>query len=91
MKQLPREKTISISRRREEHTMAMQRCLAAGVGILLSVSSIASLSIFFLQGFHVSGFNLSESLMHWIGAMTIGSLGGLTTIVYRAFFPNPPT
>jgi len=38
------------------------------------------------EGFHAWGFNLDTSLMHWIGAATIGMVGTLTMLVYKAFF-----
>jgi hypothetical protein len=77
-----------MGRKRIEHEIAMQRRLVTVVCRLFGVSCVEALTIFYLQGFHVFGFNLPESLMHWIGAVTIGSLGTLATIVFRAFFSS---
>jgi hypothetical protein len=85
---MPRKTSAPIGRKRIEHEIAMQRRLATFVCLLLGVCCIGALTIFYLQGFHAFGFNLPESLMHWIGAATIGSLGTLATIVFRAFFSS---
>jgi hypothetical protein len=68
------------------HKAAMQRFLASFVCILFSISCLAVLALFYLQGFHVFGFHLEAGLMRWIGSVTIGALGGLMVVVYKAFF-----
>jgi len=71
---------------RAAHNMAMERGLAQYVCALLGVCLVATLTIFFLQGFHAWGFNLDTSLMHRIGWATICMVGTLATLVYKAFF-----
>lgn len=71
---------------RATHNMAMERGLARYVCALLGVSVVTALALFCLEGFHAWGFNLDVSLMHWIGGATIGMVGTLAMLVYRAFF-----
>jgi hypothetical protein len=47
---------------------------------------VATMAIFFLQGFHVWGFTLEISLLRWLGGATIGEIGGLLVIAFRASF-----
>ncbi len=47
---------------------------------------LATMGIYFLQGFHVWGFQLDAALLHWIGAATVGEIGGLLTLTIRAVF-----
>ena len=68
--------------------MGLQRLLASVISGLLICECFAGLGIFFLQGFHFAGFNLPDRLMHWIGAVTIGTTGTLAAIVYRAVFSS---
>jgi hypothetical protein len=70
----------------EKHQIKMQQWLAVAALILFSVSCIAALTLFYLQGFHWGGFNLPDNLMHWLGAVTVGTLASLALIVYQALF-----
>jgi hypothetical protein len=54
--------------------------LFAAYGFLLA----ATIAIFFLQGFHAWGFSLETSLLKWLGAATIGEIGGLLYITFKA-------
>ena len=75
-----------IDRARAEHEMNMQKFLALFSSCALSGTTAVALGLFFLQGFHAWGFQLDNSLMHWIGAATIGSIASLAATVYGAFF-----
>ena len=74
-------------RKREEHEIRMRTWLAVFACGLLGVCCLAALSMFFFQGFCSAGFHLPDPILHWIAVVTIGSLGGLTGIVYRGLFP----
>ena len=78
-----------LAREKARHEMAMQRLLAGFVCSWLLGSSVACLSLFFLQGFKPMGFHLDPALMQWIGGATIGEFGMLAPIVYRGFFRSP--
>jgi hypothetical protein len=45
-----------------------------------------TMALFFLQGFRTGGFHLEEATMHWLGAATIGEIGGLLTRTFGYFF-----
>ena len=69
-----------------DHTFHLQnqivRFLLRAYGGLLA----ASVLIFLLQGFGIWGFKLSETVLKFIGAGTIGEIGGLLTLTLRAVF-----
>ncbi|MBA7496880.1 hypothetical protein ES702_07489 [subsurface metagenome] len=54
--------------------------------IVYSGMLICTFTIYFLQGFKWRGFDLSYSLLNWLGAATIGEVGGLLALVYGALF-----
>jgi hypothetical protein len=56
--------------------------LLVAYGVLLC----ATMSIFFLQGFHAWGFVLDASLLKWLGGATIGEIAGLLAIAFKAVF-----
>ena len=56
--------------------------LLSAYGYLLA----ASILIFFLQGFGLWGFKLSETVLKFIGTATVGEIGGLLTLTFRAVF-----
>jgi len=66
--------------------MDMQRFLAYFLCAVLGFTNVATIALFFLQGFHLWGFQLDNSLMHWIGGATIGTIGAQAATVYGAFF-----
>jgi hypothetical protein len=78
----------TIERKTAKHEMEMQWFLAKFICAALGICCLATLSIFFLQGFGPYGFKLSERVLHWIGAVTVGEIGTLATLVYSAFFKN---
>jgi hypothetical protein len=69
-----------------EVTLAQQNkfinFLLAAYGFLL----MATLAIFFLQGFRAWGFSLDASLLKWLGGATIGEIAGLLTLTLKAVF-----
>ncbi len=69
-----------------DHTFHLQkqivRFLLTAFGGLLA----ASVVIFFLQGFGMWGFRLSETVLKFIGAGSIGEIGGLLALALRAVF-----
>lgn len=56
--------------------------LLAAYGLLL----LATMVIFFLQGFHGWGFSLDTALLKWLGGATVGEIAGLLTITLHAVF-----
>jgi len=56
--------------------------LLCAYGFLLFVTT----AIILLQGFHLWGFALDPALLKWLGAATIGEIGGLLLITFRAVF-----
>ena len=49
---------------------------------------VATVSLIYLQGFHVHGFTLESRFLNWLGGATIGEIGGLLTLTFRAVFKN---
>jgi hypothetical protein len=47
---------------------------------------VSTMLIFFLEGFHFDGFNIDVGLLKWLGGATIGEIGGLLVISFRACF-----
>jgi hypothetical protein len=69
-----------------DHTFHLQKRI---VGFLLRAYGgllAASVIIFLLQGFGTWGFKLSETVLKFIGAGTIGEIGGLLALTFRAVF-----
>ncbi len=56
--------------------------LLGAYGFLL----VATVAIVLLQGFHAWGFALEASFLRWLGAATIGEIGGLLLLTFRAVF-----
>jgi len=50
---------------------------------------LATMVIFYLQGFKTCGFKLEESLLKWLGGATIGDIAGLLTLTFGAVFKKP--
>lgn len=46
----------------------------------------STVTIIFLQGFHLWKFNLDSEFLKWLGIATIGEVGGLAALVYGALF-----
>jgi hypothetical protein len=47
---------------------------------------VATMLIFFLEGFRFKGFSLDVGLLEWLGGATLGEIGGLLTITIKATF-----
>ena len=47
---------------------------------------VATMTIFFLQGFRIANFQLDPALLKWLGGATIGEIGGLLVLTIRASF-----
>jgi hypothetical protein len=47
---------------------------------------VATMGIFFLEGFHVCRFSLDVALLKWLGGATVGEIGGLLVLTIRASF-----
>jgi hypothetical protein len=58
--------------------------LLCAYGFLLLSSTV----IIFFQGFHAWGFSLDSHLLNWLGGVTIGEIGGLLLLTFRAIFGN---
>jgi len=75
-----------VTRVTTEHTIDLQkqivRFLLRAYGCMLA----ASVLIFLLQGFAIGGFKLNETVLKFVGAATIGEIGGLLTRTVRAVF-----
>jgi hypothetical protein len=56
--------------------------LLAAYGCLL----VATMAIFFFQGFRLWGFSLDLSILKWLGGATIGEIAGLLTITINYYF-----
>lgn len=65
----------------EQQNRIINFLLAAYGGLLL-----ATITIFFLQGFKAWGFALDTSLLKWLGGATIGEVAGLLTITFKTVF-----
>jgi hypothetical protein len=50
--------------------------LLRAYGLLLA----GTMLIYFLQGFNVAGFHLDAELLRWLGAATVGEIGGLLSL-----------
>jgi hypothetical protein len=51
---------------------------------LYAFAVVATFALFFLQAFHVC--QLPESLLQWLGGATVGEIGGLLLLTFRAVF-----
>jgi hypothetical protein len=47
---------------------------------------VATVGIVFLEGFHYKDFRLPENFLMWLGAATLGEMGGLLTLTWGALF-----
>lgn len=58
------------------------RFLLWAYGALLA----ATMAIFCLQGFKLWNFSLEPALLRWLGGATVGEIGGLLLLTFRAVF-----
>lgn len=47
---------------------------------------LTTMAILLLQGFHAWGFSLDRDLLKWLGGATVGEIGGLLFLTFRATF-----
>lgn len=47
---------------------------------------VSTVAIIFLQGFNVRGFHLDLKFLMWLGAATIGEIGGVVILTVKAVF-----
>lgn len=47
---------------------------------------LTTMSIYFLQGFRLGKFWLSDSLLTWLAGATIGEIGGVLLLTFGAVF-----
>ncbi len=47
---------------------------------------VFTISVVYLQGFKLCGFNISSEFLHWLGAATVGEVAGLAFLVYSFLF-----
>jgi len=73
-----------VTRVTTEHNIGLERrivtFLLRAYGCLLAVSIV----IFLLQGFNLWGFKLSDTDLRFIGTATVGEIGGLLLLTFRA-------
>ncbi|MBA3612561.1 MAG: hypothetical protein H0W49_06525 [Nitrospirales bacterium] len=46
----------------------------------------ATVTVIFLQGFQLAGFQLEKDFLHWLGIPTVGQVAGLMVLFYGALF-----
>jgi hypothetical protein len=68
------------------HRMEMQRGALRFLYCAYGFMLVATMSTIILQGFRVGGFNLDATFLKWLGAVTLGEVGGLAVTVYGALF-----
>jgi hypothetical protein len=69
-----------------EVTLAQQNKIINFLLIAYGVLLLATMAIFFFQGFKAWGFSLDPSLLKWLGGATVGEIAGLLTITLHAVF-----
>jgi hypothetical protein len=69
-----------------EVTLAQQNKIINFLLVAYGGLLLATMAIFFFQGFKAWGFNLDSSLLKWLGGATIGEVAGLLTITLNAVF-----
>ena len=72
-----------------EHIIRSQRriilFLLCAYGFLL----VVTMGIFVMQGLNLWGFHLDNAILKWLGAATVGEIGGLLMLTFRAVFKKP--
>lgn len=59
---------------------------ASSLLILYAFMVVCTLTIYFFQGFHLWGFNLSQRSLDWLGIATIGEIGGFIAAILSSIF-----
>jgi len=68
----------------DEARVGFQRSILIFLFIAYGFLLVATIAIFFLQGFHAWGFSLDNALLKLLGAATIGEIGGLLYVTFKA-------
>ena len=66
--------------------LKMQRQLVSFLLISVGILTAATLALFFLQGFHIAGFDLGSNISLWLGPNLFGEIGALALMVYGYYF-----
>jgi len=66
--------------------ISMREYLVKFLSSALGVSLLATISIFFLQGFHLWGFDLPVEILELLGKLTIGQVVGIVAEVCCLLF-----
>lgn len=66
-------------------TLRMRERLLTVLLICFTFVIVSTITIFFLQGFEVYGFNLDRAILQWLGAATIGEVAGLIYLTIKAY------
>ncbi len=69
-------------------TLRMKEILLISLLILYALVLVSTITIFFLQGFRVCGFNLDMSLLKWLGGATVGEVAGLITLTVTYYLKS---
>lgn len=85
-KEEPDELKTKVFLKTEESMIYMREKTLTFLFMAFGFLIFTTMSIIFFQGFNLWGFKLDIKLLNWLGAATIGELGGLLLIVYRFLF-----
>ncbi len=72
--------------RSQEDWLSFRRRAIVFLFVSYGVILIATLAIFFFQGFKFKGFTIADSILDRLAIATIGEVAGLGGIVYGALF-----
>ena len=67
-----------------EVRVGFQRSILTFLFVAYGFLLVTTITIFLLQGFHAWGFSLDNALLKWLGAATIGEIGGLLYVTFKA-------
>jgi len=77
---------LKMKEKQVESDISLRSKMIAFLFWMYGFFSFSTVVIIFLQGFKVKGFNLAPGLLHWLGAATVGEIGILAQIAYKALF-----
>jgi hypothetical protein len=82
----PRNVKEFLTKEKELSNISMREKAAIFFFTIYGLALVATLAVYFLQGFNAWGFNLQTELLKWLGGVTLGELGGLALLVYGFLF-----
>ena len=53
---------------------------------IYAILIVSTLTIIFLEGFHIYGFDIDDVLLKWLGVSILGEVAGLAVLVYGSLF-----